>query len=113
MSEGVVSSVVLMVKRPDGLLDFAQLLPTPQALPPLNGVVQGAAVDYADSPLIDYDSSATTAEGEVMWIKVSAGQMLQAIADGTHDPANMPLFDPGTARLGAAQVGRDARDVRL
>lgn len=58
MDQGVVSSVILMLRQPDGLLDFAQLIPTPRALPALNEVVQSAATEYADSALIDYASAA-------------------------------------------------------
>lgn len=99
MTGGAVSSVVLMVRRVDGDLEFAQLVPTERALPALNGVVQAGAETYSNSSLIDYDSAATTADDELMWIRVSDVAMLQAIADGTGDPANMPLFDPATARL--------------
>lgn len=99
MGQGMVSSVILIVRPPDGVLDFAQLLPTQRALPALNEVVQAAATEYTDSALIDYDSVATTADGEVMWIRIADVEMLQTIVEGTRDPANMPLFDPATVRL--------------
>jgi hypothetical protein len=99
MGQGSVSSVILMVRPSDGVLDFAQLLPTPRALPALNEVVQFATTEYADSALLDYDSAASTADGEVMWIRVADVEMLQTIVEGTRDPANMPLFDPAKSKL--------------
>ena len=111
MGQGTVSSVILMVRPPDGLLDFAQLLPTQRALPALNEVVQAAATEYADSALIDYDAAASTAEGEVMWISVADVEMLQTIVEGTRDPANMPPFDPAAVRL--AQLKLAAMQVTV
>jgi hypothetical protein len=111
MGQGSVSSVILMVRPPDGVLDFAQLIPTRRALPALNEVVHSAATEYEDSALIDYDSAASTADGEVMWIRIADVEMLQTIVEGTGDPANMPLFDPANVKL--AQLKLAAMQVTV
>lgn len=98
-----VSTVILVVRQDDDVLDFSQVRPTPRAVAALSTVVQAAAKAYSDIELIPYSPAGLTTGHERMWIRVADVPMLQAIA-GNADPANMPLFDPRKSPLAQLQL---------
>lgn len=104
LSAGEVVAVMLITRQNDSLLDYSQLRPTRRALPVLNDLSRETAASYAQSEVIDYGPSALAAAEQVMWIGLDAVPMLQTIADGVSDLANMPVYDPGRVRLGQLRL---------
>jgi hypothetical protein len=80
-------------------VDVSQLRATERAVPTLLEVVRSTVSDWSGCEVIDYGPAALTADGEVMWKAVGEVPLLQAIADESDDPVNLPVFDPTPTRL--------------
>lgn len=107
-----ISGVLLIEQQKDDPPELSQLVATDAANDALTGVVQTAASRYLACEVIEYDSAASTSDGQVMWIPIDAVPMLKDIVDQSSDLAAVPLFDPATSslnrlRLGAMRVDGD------
>jgi hypothetical protein len=104
LSEASVSGVLLLVQQKDNPPEVSQLVPTDRALPVLSDVIHAAAAAYVDCEVIDYEPATTTADGQVMWLRVDDVPLLNAIFEESADLAGTPLFDPATSKLSNLQL---------
>jgi hypothetical protein len=116
LSDQPISGVLLIEQRRDDPPELSQLMATTAANDALSAVVKAATGRYLESDVIEYNSAASTSDGQVMWIAIDSVPMLKDIVDQSSDLAAVPLFDPATSslnrlRLAAMRVDGESASV--